>query len=262
MAQATSSDGTKISFVKSGSGRPLLLVHGTTADHTRWNGILPRLEQHFTVYAMDRRGRGGSGDAPDYEFQREAEDVATVLGAIGEPTAVLGHSFGALCSLEAALLTNKISQLVLYEPPLPPLGPPVPSDVPDRMNALIDNGELEAALVLFMREVVGMPDQALAGYRQQPMWPGRIKLAPTVPRELSLDRDYRFQPEKFVSLQLPTALLLGKDSPPFAHSVAEKIAGALPNGRIIILPGQGHIAMDINPQLFVDTVLGFLESTP
>jgi hypothetical protein len=72
----TSPDGTRIAFWRSGQGPPLLLVHGATADHTTtWRLVLPELERRFTVYAMDRRGRGGSGDGTAYELRLEAEDV-------------------------------------------------------------------------------------------------------------------------------------------------------------------------------------------
>lgn len=125
-------------------------MHGLTADHRRWSPIKPHFEQQFSVYAMDRRGRGESGDTPDYNLMREAEDVVAVVEAIGEPVFVLGHSHGALCSLEAALLTDHISRLILYEPPLPGIAPPIPPEIPDRMQALIDNGESEAALELFL----------------------------------------------------------------------------------------------------------------
>ncbi|MCC4769296.1 hypothetical protein FXV91_03495 [Methanosarcina sp. DH2] len=66
MHTVRSKDGTMITFWKSGSGPPLVLIHGSTADHTRWNPILPELEQMFTVYAVDRRGLGKSTDAVKY----------------------------------------------------------------------------------------------------------------------------------------------------------------------------------------------------
>jgi len=66
MEQITSNDGTVIAFWRSGAGRPLLLVHGTTADHRRWSGILPHLEQHFTVFAID--------------WEMEGDRLADVLG--------------------------------------------------------------------------------------------------------------------------------------------------------------------------------------
>lgn len=258
MHEVTSRDGTTIAFARSGSGPALLLVHGTTADHRRWSPISPRFEEHFTVHAMDRRGRGGSGDSPDHDIMREAEDVAAVVEAIGEPVLLLGHSYGAIGSVEAALLTDRVSRLVLYEPPIPVGPPPYPPDVPDRMQALIDGGELEAALEVFMREVVRMPEHELEGYRRLPMWQGRIQLAPTIPRELTFDRSYRFRAERFAGLRVPTLLLLGGDSPPFFRQAIGVVDAALPNSSVVILPGQQHIAMDTNPELFVSEVLRFL----
>ena len=56
------------------------------------------------------------------------------------------------------------------------------------MKALLDKGEAEAALELFVRQVMQMPDHELQVYRQLPMWKGRVALAPTIPREMALDR--------------------------------------------------------------------------
>jgi pimeloyl-ACP methyl ester carboxylesterase len=259
MEYVTSKDGTVIRYHRSGAGPSLLLVHGTTADHRRWAPISAQFERHFSVYAMDRRGRGGSGDAPDYDVAREAEDVAAVVEAIGGPVFLLGHSYGALCSLEAALLTDKVSRLVLYEPPIPIGRPIYPPGVPERMQSLIDGGELEAALEVFMREVVRMPQHELEAYRRLPMWEGRVQLAPTVPRELMIDRTYQFDGGRFSSLWVPTMLLLGGDSPPLFRQATEVVDSALPDSRVTVLPGQQHIAMDMDPELFVEEVLRFLQ---
>jgi hypothetical protein len=84
LTRVISRDGTEIAYWTTGDGPPLVLVHGTTADHTRWRPLLPYLEPHATVHAMDRRRRGGSGDRPDYELAREYEDVAAVVDAVAE----------------------------------------------------------------------------------------------------------------------------------------------------------------------------------
>jgi pimeloyl-ACP methyl ester carboxylesterase len=119
-----SPDGTSIACWRSGQGPALVLVHGGTNDHTYWNPLLPTLTPHFTVYAMDRRGRGGCGDATAYALEREFEDVVAVVDNIGEPAHLLGHSYGALCALEAARLTPNVAKLMLYEPPVVPHFPP------------------------------------------------------------------------------------------------------------------------------------------
>lgn len=258
MEQVKSPDGTNLGLHISGHGPVLLLVHGTTADHTRWLGVTSYFESHFKVFNMDRRGRGASGDGPSYRIEREAEDVAAVVEFIGEPVAVLGHSYGAVCSLEAALLTDGISRMALYEPPLPTGVPMYPDGVPDQMQSLLDDGEPERALEMFFVEVVRMPDHELEKYRQLPMWQRRVELAATIPRELAIDRSYEFVPAKFAELQLPVALLLGGDSPEMFRSAITAAKTALPNAIVEVLSGEQHIAMDTNPELFVAKVLGFL----
>jgi pimeloyl-ACP methyl ester carboxylesterase len=257
MDSIASRDGTRIAFRKSGNGPPLLLVHGTTADHSRWAGISPRLEARFTVHAMDRRGRGGSTDGPAYALQREAEDVAVLVDAMGGPALVLGHSYGALAVLEASLLTNRIRRLVLYEPPVPIGAEPYPPDVPGRMQALIDRGELEEGLLVFFREVVQMPEHELETYRKLPVWQARIRLAPTIAREMEGERNYSFEPGRFSRLAVPTLLLVGGASPPLFRNAVDALHSALPGSRVRVMPGQQHIAMDTAPDLFLEEVLGF-----
>jgi pimeloyl-ACP methyl ester carboxylesterase len=160
----TSKDGTPIAYWTSGNGPPLVLVHGTPADHTRWHPVLPAFEQHFSVCAVDRRGRGGSGDPEDdYAIEREFEDISAVVDSLGEPTILLGHSYGALCALEAALLTTNVRTLVLYEPGIEVAGEQIyPQEVIERLEALLEVGDREG-VVTFMREVAGLPTLLLSG---------------------------------------------------------------------------------------------------
>jgi pimeloyl-ACP methyl ester carboxylesterase/Tfp pilus assembly protein PilF len=258
MEQVTSQDGTLIGFKRSGAGRPLVLVHGTTADHRRWSAVAPRFEEHFTVYAIDRRGRGASDDGSDYHLKREAEDVAAVVDSIGEPVFLLGHSYGAVCGLEASLLTDKIGRLILYEPPIPTGLPMYPPGLPDKIQALADSGKLEAALELFFQKVVRMPEQELEAFRRLEMWSARIQLVPTIAREMIIDQTYTFKAEKFANFQVPSLLLLGGDSPPLFRQAIEVLEAALPHSQTAVLPNQQHIAMDTAPDLFVKEVLDFL----
>src|SRR5215510_5915529 len=96
MEKFPSKDGTLLAYQRSGSGSPLVLVHGTGASASRWMPVLPALEAHFSIYALNRRGRGGSGDTPQYALEREFEDVASLVNSIGRRCNVLAHSFGAL----------------------------------------------------------------------------------------------------------------------------------------------------------------------
>src|SRR5439155_4891038 len=112
-------DGTLIAYLRRGQGPAILLVHGTAANHTRWNPVLPALQRQFTVYAMDRRGCHAWRDLAPYRMEDDIADVTAVIGAIEQgPVDVVGHSYGAICALESALREQRVRRLVLYEPPL------------------------------------------------------------------------------------------------------------------------------------------------
>jgi pimeloyl-ACP methyl ester carboxylesterase len=74
---------------------------------------------------------------------------------------------------------------------------------------------------------------------------------------MALEQTYQFRPEKFADHQIPTLLLLGGDSPPLFQQAIQLLQAALPTSQTTILPGQQHIAMDTNPDLFVKAVGDF-----
>src|SRR5208283_2740107 len=108
METVTSSDGTRIAYWREGSGPPLLMAHGGLCDRFAWYFVVPLLARKFTVYTFDRRGRGASGDTPPYAAEREREDIAAILGAIGEPVHLLGHSAGGILALQIAERTRDL----------------------------------------------------------------------------------------------------------------------------------------------------------
>jgi pimeloyl-ACP methyl ester carboxylesterase len=264
VTRVVSRDGTEIGYWTSGEGPPLLLVHGTTADHTRWRPLLRYLEPHATVHALDRRGRGTSGDAPDYDVAREFKDVAAVVDAVAEASGsavdVLGHSFGGLCAFGGAALTSNIRRLVLYEgwpSPNPDLLA-LPPGVEERLNALLAEGNREAALETFFREVVGMPEEEFAVYRALPAWQARIAAAHTITRESRGEQAALLDPEQAAKITVPTLLLAGGDSPDFLKAGIDTVAAALPDAHIVVLEGQQHIAIDLVPEIFAKHVVAFL----
>jgi len=268
MMRVMSRDGTEIAYWTSGEGPPLVLVHGTTADHTRWRPLLPYLEPHATVHAMDRRGRGASGDAPDYDVAREFEDVAAVVDAVAEASGsavdVLGHSFGGLCAFRGATLTSNIRRLVLYEgwPPPNPELLAFPPGVGERLDALLAEGNREAALETFVREVVRMPEEDFATYRALPAWQARIAAAHTITRESRAEQAAPFDPEQAANITVPTLMLVGGDSPDEIKADPETVAAALPDARIVVIDGQQHIAIDLVPEVFAEHVVAFLRDQP
>jgi pimeloyl-ACP methyl ester carboxylesterase len=268
VTRVVSRDGTEIAYWTSGEGPPLVLVHGAVADHRRWRPLLPYLERFATVHALDRRGRGASGDAPAYDLGREFEDVATVVDAVaeatGSPVDLYGHSFGGLCAFGGATLTANVRRLVLYEgwPPVDPAARELPAGVGERLDALLAAGDNDAVVETMFREVVGMPQAELAALRAQPAWPARVAAAPTITRELRALPQVALDPARAARIAAPTLLLTGSDSrDPFAPDV-ETVAAALPDARIVVLEGQQHIADILVPELVAGHLAAFLRGRP
>lgn len=261
METIRSTDGTSIAYWQGGEGPPLLLVHGTTCDHTTWTQVQPALEPHFSVYVMDRRGRGNSGDAQDYALERESEDIAAVVDAIGGEVNVVGHSYGALCSLGAALLTANIRRLILYEPPMAVGGRNLPPGSGERMQAFVDAGEKEQALLVFLRELFSKTPQEIAFLQSLPIWPGTVATAHTILRECQTVDGYRLDPERFRGMRIPLELMVGADSPLPQHAIAAAINADWPGSRIVLLPGQEHFATSTAPEMFAKEVINFFTET-
>jgi len=258
METIRSSDGTAIAYQRSGHGPPLLVVHGTGADHARWGPVLPALERSFTVYALDRRGRGESGDTTPYALELEFKDILALIDSIPEPVFLLGHSYGAICSLEAARRTTQVRKLVLYEPPLHLGTEHYSPQVLSELQILLDRGDREGALVTFQHEIVRVPPHELALLRSSPNWSARIAAAHTLLRELRGANAYIFEATRFRDLETPTRLLLGENSPAYFKTAIEAVHGALSESQVRIMVGQQHAAINTAPELFTREVVAFL----
>jgi pimeloyl-ACP methyl ester carboxylesterase len=264
--RVASRDGTEVAYWATGEGAPLILVHGTTADHTRWRPLLPHLEPDATVHALDRRGRGASGDREPYEVAREFEDVAAVVDAVAEQSgsrpALLGHSYGGFCALGAAALTANLRALVLYEPALAAAGADLPPGVVERIESRLANGDREGALELMMREIVRMPEPEIALVRAQPSWAARVAAAHTIPRELRAVTGDVLEAIRFEAIAVPALLIAGGDSPAYFRRDIDAVAGRLPHARVTVIDGQQHVADVLAPRTFAAHVLEFLAERP
>ena len=257
VVHVTSSDGTRIGAHRSGAGPPLVLLHGATGAHWSFRYILPSLVDRFTLYAVDRRGRGESGDAAEYAIEREFEDVAAIVDSLGEPASVFGHSYGATVALGAVLATPNIAKLVVYE--ASPGISVVPHEYLERIEELVEGGEREEALV-YALGLFGLTPDEVEQLRAAPTWPVRVAAAHTVAREVRAEEAYVLEPERFRDVAAPALLLLGGESPDWAREGTERIREALPDARVAVLPGEGHAAIMTAPELVADEVTRFLDS--
>ena len=248
------------------AGRPpLLLVHGATADHTTWRAVGPMFAVSRRVFAIDRRGRGQSGDAAAYAIEREYEDLAAVADGLaadlGVPGVdVAGHSYGGRCALGASLLTPRIRRVVVYE------GAPVPQGVSYRPAGLVDSvraalarGANEEALRRFLSGIVGMSEAELDAYRANPVWPARVAAAHTILREVEAEAGPAASLEALGRVRVPVLLLLGSTSRSPFRIGTDALATRLADARVHVVTGAAHAAHHTHAREFVEAVEAFLD---
>ncbi|TCO48790.1 alpha/beta fold hydrolase [Actinocrispum wychmicini] len=249
-----SPDGTVIGYETLGEGPPLVLVHGGTATRIRWAPVQHKLAARYKVYLMDRRGRGlSTNEGSAYSLKREAEDVAAVAEAAGGDVYVVGHSYGALVTIEAALL-HGFRRIMLYEPPMESPGLPVVSrDALARLQALTDPAEL---LDGFYREALHLPQAMIDTMKGTEVWAARVTAAFTILREL--DEVIAFAADsRLAEIKAPVRMLLGTESPGYVRAATANIAAQIPGSNIVALQGQAHQAIDTDPDQFVGAILAF-----
>ena len=111
-----SKDDTIISFIKTGNGPGFILVHGVLSVAVNYIELSSFLTQHFTVYSINRRGRGLSGpQGSNYSIDKESEDLDALQKHTGA-SYLFGHSYGGLITLEAARKNKAFIKIAVYEP--------------------------------------------------------------------------------------------------------------------------------------------------
>ena len=262
MPTVTSRDGTIIGYDRKGQGPAIILVAGATqyrgVDHTTPR-MVDDLAARFTIINYDRRGRGESGDTAPYAVQREIEDIEALIDAVGGKAGLYGMSSGAVLALEAGVaLPGKVTGVLLYEPPVDPSQSSADAwKQHAEMVALSERGDAAGMMSAFMSGV-GMPPEAVEGFRQSPAWPAFAAVG------LTIEHDYRIMaeavdgdrhPQRWQDIKVPVLVVNGDASYPFIHGGADWVAAAVPGAQRKVLEGQGH---DVDPKALAPVIAQFL----
>ena len=218
-------------YTRQGSGPPLLLLHGNGEDGGYFVHQTEYFSRHYTVYALDTRGHGQSprGAGP-FTMARFAQDLLDFMDEQKlERAHLLGFSDGGNIALTFTLLhPERVDRLVLNGANLGPGG---------------------------VKPVIQIP--IVLGYRLASLFAGRSPEARLHAEILGLMvNEPRIPPEALKELRLPVLVIAGtRDMIREAHT--RMIAGALPDSRLVLIPGDHFIAAR-NPEAFNQAVEAFL----
>ena len=266
--------GIELAVLEAGmGGRPLLLVHGFTGAKEDFADHLDEVAAAgWHVVAPDLRGHGGSGraDAGDYSLKAFAGDLLALVDALGwERFTLLGHSMGGMVAQVAALEAGgaaRLDGLVLMDTSHGPLGG-IDPDLLALGKSVVTDGGMEA-LVVAQRDVEGALDTP-ANQRVTAERPGYAEFGEAKARACApemwlgmIDEIVATQADRLDDLAaglagVPTLVLVGEQDEPFlAH--ADRLAGAIPGARLVVVPDAGHSPQFENPDSYVEALTGFL----
>ncbi|MDX3526802.1 alpha/beta hydrolase [Streptomyces sp. ID05-39B] len=264
MEKVFSADGTVIAYEQQGTGPALVLVGGAFMTRGASAELAALLAEHCTVITYDRRGRGDSGDSPEYDVQREVEDLDALIEHAGGEAMVFGMSSGAVLALEAAARGSAVTRLAVYEPPFitDDSRPPLPADYVAHLTELAEQGAYGDAVAYFMTAAVGLPAEAVAGMRQAPFWADLEATARTLPYDGQIMGDTMSgQPlptDRWHSVTVPVLVGSGDAGAPQMLTGARELAALADNFTLHVFPGQEH---NIDPQLLAPTLTSFFTTS-
>lgn len=252
---------------ESGSGPQALLIHGTGAASHSWGGLFPLLAQRFQVLALDLPGHGFTS-APEparLSLPGMATAVAALMRHLGfAPEVAVGHSAGAailarmcldghiqprvLISLSGALLPLRGFAGKWFSPAAKLFAR---SSVVPRFFAR--GARKDPRSVKRMTDGTGsrLTPEGIALYRLLMSYPGHLAAA------LNMMANWDLEPlARELPLLKPELVLVGfSDDLTVPPAEAERAKALLPEARMTVLPGLGHLAHEENPRLILELVV-------
>ena len=270
-----------------------LYVHGLGGASTNWTDLAALLAVRLDGWAIDLPGFGRSTPPrrPRYSIRGHVRAVIDVLEHVrdqpgdgaGRPVHLLGNSLGGLVSvLVASRRPDLVASLTLISPAMPVyrvpaafsrallllLLPGVPSLAARRMGGISPEESVRAMVSMCFGEPSRVPperlEQAVQEMRdraEQP-WADRAlvgNMRGLITSYLKVGAANAWRAAR--SLSLPTLVLWGERDRLVDPALAPRLAAVVPDARLRVLPGVGHVAMLEAPEATARAVLGLIEST-
>jgi pimeloyl-ACP methyl ester carboxylesterase len=264
LAEFTATDGVRVGYDDSGSGRPLLLLHGLMAHRGFWSPQQP-LAAHFRLIAPDLRGhRRSLADHKTLTVDRLVQDIEELVAALDLSDAVVvGWSLGAAIAwpLLAGPASQRFAGSVIVD-----MTPKILNE--DGWNLGLSPDLVSARAAAMRDDFSTFAKNAGSAIFAQPMADGKAELARWAGAEFARN-DHRAMGALWASLtdadlrpllagiKQPSLIVRGAHSYLYGPDTARYLADALPCAEVLELDRSGHAPNLEEPDLFNSRIKGF-----
>ncbi len=266
--------GSRMRYLKAGTGRPLILVHGLLGYSFSWRFTMPALAPHATVYAIDNLGAGLSPapESLDCTVRATAERLLQFADALGlAEFDLLGTSHGGAVAMIAAALSAergapRIRRLILVAPvnPWSPHGQRLVPFLVTPFGSLIFRNTIErwrSLDYLWLRRLFGdgskIPPDSLNGYRIPVLQNHGFQHASNILKTWLADlADLESMLPKIRGY--PTLLVWGTKDRAVHFASAEPLRQNFSDARLVAFEGVGHLPYEECPGKFHRALIEFL----
>lgn len=255
--------GQRIAWGRLGEGEPIVLVHGTPFSSQVWRRIAPWLARRRQVHFFDLLGYGASEKSAGRDVSLGVQNLvlAEMLRHWGlERPEVVAHDFGGATVLRGHYLQGlHYRRLTLIDPvALAPWGSPFVQHVRRHEAAFAGLPEYahEALLRAYLQGASfrGLSDMALEIYAGP--WRGAEGQAAFYRQIAQMDVKYTDEIEPhYGPLTFPVQILWGEEDRWIPIATGERLAAALTGGRLLRVPGAGHLVQDDAPEAILAAIL-------
>ena len=267
--QPTQINGVNLGVFDSGSGEPVVFVHGAMGDECFAVLGEPALTERFRLIHYHRRGYGTSGDTGlPISMSQEAADCRAVLQHLGiEQAHVVGQSAGGRVVLQLALdFPDTVHTLALLEPALPAVLSNSRKLVSVMQEALFlhDSGDKAGATDTFTQEAAGENYRAIFDQTLPAGWFERLVA--------DMDTFFRHRPPEGLSwaftredaerIAQPVLNMRGISTRSYCREVHETLAAWLPQAENVVLPNATHAMLQTNPGGAAQSLADFFARHP
>lgn len=249
-----------LTWEETGSGPPLLLIHGLGYARWGWEPLVPLLAKRWRAISFDNRGIGESSSPPGpYTAAQMADDAVAVLDAAGvDDAVVVGTSLGGMIAQELALThPGRLNALVLIcTTPGVTLGHPMPAATL-RLLAEASNLEPEVALRRFVENALGpAPDpetvarilaHRLASPQDPAGWAAQAAAGTTYDGA-----------DRAASIEVPTLVISGTADRVVDFRNSQVLGELIPNSRVELIDDAGHLVFWEHPEAVARLINEFL----